>query len=613
MEANSFLNDAIYLAENSDVAKAVAEGKYASGREEYEAIGQYQERNGVVFSGTEGNDRIQSSGQKSSVVGVKIKTAKSAGRLITIEAETLGVGELDTLQGSPGRNIFYLGDNATETPQDFYLGNGDQDYALIHFFDPTSEDAIYLAGSPEDYQFETVDSNVQISKNGDLIAIVEGISRLIPDGLFTNKGILLFAPQNAYYARRSQPYFNEPAYLAANPDVKELLDSGEYSSGWDHFMQKGSDEGRQTFFNGVVGNDSFFYPLGNAIVTGMPITEYDPATGAIKTATTGSGDYDHYHGAFGVNRFLVGNAGVDFYVGQGEQDHALIGDFDPKQDELIVAQAIQNYKFEIYEEEFGGEIYPLFQLSTQAGDVIARLEDPELELVQLPSTIPGTYALVSPENERIQQLQASFYEAYYLAANPDVVAAVKQGEYKTGFEQYLKVGQFGESDREIAGLFAGTDGNDTVTGFGSEFLLFGVALTEVDAEQEAYKTGSMGKGEVDTLIGAPGLTTFMIGNDHLLSPETEPAAFYVGNGDADYALIQNFDPLEDFLFTGGTAEDYVFQSVDNNLNISTSDGDLVAVIESGGSLTLKSFTIPERPNGLVLVDATNPILQQLGG
>jgi hypothetical protein len=396
MTTNSLFNEVIYLAENSEVAKAVTEGKYASGYEEYIQVGQFQERNGVIFNGTNGNDEIQASGQKSSVIGVNVKTAEIGRRLITTETESLGVGEIDILGGSPGRNIFYLGDNAKENPSDFYLGNGDNDYALIRHFDPTSEDAIYLAGNPEDYNLEIIDGSVHIAKNDDLIGIVEGIPKLIPDNLFTENGLLLFAPENAYYAKNSQPYFNQPAYLAANPDVQALIDSEQYQSAWDHFIQVGIDEGRQTFFNGVVGNDRFFYPLGNATTVGFPITNYDPTTGAIETATTGTGDRDHYHGSLGEDRFLLGNAGQDFYVGQGDKDYVLIGDFDPKKDRLIVAGNIDDYKFDIYDDEYEGVIYKELQISNQDGDVIARIEDGEnLDLVQIPSDIPGTNGLVS--------------------------------------------------------------------------------------------------------------------------------------------------------------------------------------------------------------------------
>jgi len=393
-------DEAIYLAENPEVAKAVSEGKYASGSEEFTQVGQFLERNGVIFNGTSGNDTVIPSGQKSSVIGVAVETAEVGSRLISAEVESLGVGEIDVLQGSPGRNIFYLGDNTTENPSDFYLGNGDQDYATVQFFDPTSEDAIYLTGKPEDYTFETIDGSVNVSKDGDLVGIVEGVPKLIADGLFTENGFLLFAPQNSYFASRSQPYFNEPAYLAANPDVQALIDAETYSSGWDHFIKKGIDEGRQTFFNGKVGNDSFFYPLGDATVVSFPITEYDPTTGAIKTATTGTGGRDHYHGAFGRNRFLLGNAGEDFYVGEGDRDYVLIGDFDAQKDQLIMAGNLDDYKLDIYEDEFQGVIYKEFQISTQDGDAIARIEDAEtLKLVQLPSTIPGTNALVFTEYE----------------------------------------------------------------------------------------------------------------------------------------------------------------------------------------------------------------------
>jgi hypothetical protein len=484
-------NETIYLAENPQVAQAVSEGKYASGYDEFIQVGQFVERKGVVFNGTSGNDTVLSSGQKSSVIGVAVKAAEVGNRLINAEVESLGVGEIDILQGSPGRNIFYLGDNASETPADFYLGNGAQDYATIRYFDPTSEDAIYLAGSPEEYTFETIDGSVNISKDGDLIGIVEGVPRLIADGLFTEKGLLLFAPQNSYWASRTQPYFNEPAYLAANLDVPALIKAGSYSSGWDHFIKKGIDEGRQTFFNGKVGNDSFFYPLGNATVVSFPITEYDPETGAIKTATTGTGDRDHYHGSFGRDRFLLGNAGEDFYVGKGDQDYVLIGDFDAQKDQLIMSGNLEDYKFDIYEDEFQGVIYKEFQISTQDGDPIARIEGAEtLKLVQLPSMIPGTQALVSTEyqpasgepdigTESSDAIDLTYSQVILAGAGDDVINATTS----QGMNQVY-----------------GGDGNDTFN-LGKDDILFGGA----GDDQFFAQTGGGNR-----LIGAQGADQFWI-------------------------------------------------------------------------------------------------------
>lgn len=505
MTTNQFFNEAIYLAKNPRVAAAIASGLYASGLQEYEQIGQFQERNGVVFNGTGGNDIIQSSGQNSLVFGVPVRSVELAGRLVVAEVDSFGTGEFDTLSGSPGRNIFFLGDNAAESPRDFYLGEGDRDYGLIRFFDPTSEDAIYLAGNPEDYQLETIDNSVHISKQGDLMAIVEGISKLLPDGLFTGNGILLFAPQNAYYASRSRPYFNEPAYLAANSDVAALLEAGEYSSGWEHFIVKGIDEGRTTFFNGVVGRDSFFYPLGNAIVAGMPITSYDPATRVITTATTGSGDYDHYHGAFGVNRFLLGNAGVDFYVGQGEQDYALIGDFDPKEDQLIMAQPTENYKFEVIEEEFNGVTYQEFQISTLSGDAIARIEDPDLAFVQVPSDIAGTYALVSTQNEKVRLPATEGNDLLNGTADRDEIDGLAGDDIIKGLagNDVLKGGDNNDQ------LF-GNDGNDVLYGgAGTDTLTGGNGKDRfVLARLDSYQTtGSRLQSEADVI------TDFALGED----------------------------------------------------------------------------------------------------
>jgi hypothetical protein len=114
MATNPLLNEEIYLAKNPAVAKAVTDGKYPSGSEEFSQIGQFQERSGVIFEGTSGNDLVQASGQKSSVIGVKVESAEVGSRLINAKTGSLGVGEVDTLFGSPGRNVFYLGDNAKD-------------------------------------------------------------------------------------------------------------------------------------------------------------------------------------------------------------------------------------------------------------------------------------------------------------------------------------------------------------------------------------------------------------------------------------------------------------------------------------------------------------------
>ncbi len=514
MTTNQFFNEELYLANNPDVAKAVTEGKYASGYDEFIEVGQFVERNGVILNGTNGDDRVQGSGQKSSVIGVKVDTAKVGNRLINAETSSLGVGEIDTLLGSPGRNVFYLGDNAAENPSDLYLGNGDKDYALIRYFDPTSEDAVYLAGKPQDYTFETIDKSVHISKNDDLIGIVEGVTKLIPDGLFTDSGFLLFAPNNAYYAKNSQPYFNQPAYLAANPDVQTLIDSGEYSSAWQHFINVGIDEGRQTFFNGMVGNDSFFYPLGNATVVSFPITKYDPITGAIATATTGTGDRDHYHGSYGENRFLLGNEGEDFYVGKGDKDYVLIGDFDPKKDQLIIAGNIGDYNLGIYDDVYEGVIYKEFQIATKDGDVIARVENGEnLKFVQIKSDIPGTNALVTMEYEGLPLPIPS--EPKFGTSGDDIIGIDKGNQLV-----------FAGSGSDLIDSIASLGNNRLYGGVGDDTFILGAGDTAFGEDGSDRFFAKSGGGNV--LTGGKGADQFWIASGEFPNSANTIRDFIVG-------------------------------------------------------------------------------------
>lgn len=84
-----------------------------------------------VLTGAEGNDTLSG---------------------VVADADTPGLGEIDTLTGGEGADLFVLGDSAR-----FYYNDGDDaqpgvsDYALIADFD-LSEDFIQLYGEPTDYQ-----------------------------------------------------------------------------------------------------------------------------------------------------------------------------------------------------------------------------------------------------------------------------------------------------------------------------------------------------------------------------------------------------------------------------------------------------------------------------
>jgi hypothetical protein len=86
----------------------------------------------------------------------------------------------------------------------------------------------------------------------------------------------------------------------------------------------------------------------------------------------------------------------------------------------------------------------------------------------------------------------------------------------------------------------------------------------------------------------------------------------VGEGDADYALIQGFQPTQDFIFGAGSIEEYSFETVDGDLKISYGS-DLVAIVDDAGDLTLQAFPLgEERPRGLALVAPENQFLSEMG-
>lgn len=83
---------------------------------------------------------------------------------------------------------------------------------------------------------------------------------------------------------------------------------------------------------------------------------------------------------------------------------------------------------------------------------------------------------------------------------------------------------FGGQDND--NIFGGR-GNDIVSGDKGEDLLIGVDITTVNP----------GQGEIDTLSGGTEVDVFVIGDDS--------QSYYLGGGNADFALITDFSPTED--------------------------------------------------------------------
>jgi hypothetical protein len=188
--AKSGFSEALYLFVNPDVKALIQQGKYKSGLEHYTQIGQTKPKaNGEAyesfFTGTAGSDTVQSfgKGKAAHLSGVNIEIVDQKGAAMPLRPQSLGKGEVDVLVGTKeGGNEFLLGSFITPVnpkAEPFYVGGGDADYARVQNFDQ-GKDGVMLAGNPSDYTVQPKAGNVQIAtKSGDLVAIVEGVDKLV--------------------------------------------------------------------------------------------------------------------------------------------------------------------------------------------------------------------------------------------------------------------------------------------------------------------------------------------------------------------------------------------------------------------------------------------------
>jgi hypothetical protein len=580
-----------YLIQNPDVQGLIDAGEYASAYDHFIQVGQFEKREDTFFNGTEGDDVITALGYESIITGVPISEASYAGG-IDIKPTNLGSGQVDTLMGGLGYESFIMLGNGTvlnDTPNSFYLGNGDADYARIKGFTVDYNFAeerynIYhvpvLGGDGTKYTYESIDGDTHISLNGDLVAIVEDVPILIPDA--QGEGLTyLYSPDfDAWYTDTNTPrFFAEETYLANNPDVQSLIDTGEYESGIDHFLHKGIFEaGRIAVYQGTAGNDNEVWGTGTSIIFGVEVTDIDTESLTYTTGSTGVGEVDLISGTPYANTFVLGNNGESFYVGNGDEDYVTVEIFDATKDRVLLAGAYEDYTFETVagEEEGKGDL----KILTKEKDLVAIVKSLGGKVADLKSftgsTPDGATYLISLENEFFSiYAEPYFYADIYPIQNPDVDALIAAGEYTSYYDHFLKAGQFEEREDTF---FVGTEGNDILYALGYETVLVGVPI-----EDAIYRPSidvvplSLGEGEIDVLYGGNTFEAiYVLGSSNLLN-ET-PQAFYMGEGDADYALIKDFSP-NDIIRLGDDTTKFTQEVVDGNLKISK-DGDLIAIVEN---------------------------------
>ncbi|NEP42284.1 MAG: hypothetical protein F6K35_24940, partial [Okeania sp. SIO2H7] len=170
-----------------------------------------------------------------------------------------------------------------------------------------------------------------------------------------------------------------------------------------------------------------------------------------------------------------------------------------------------------------------------------------------------------------------FNEEIYRQSYPGIDVAINRGEFSSGLEHYIQFGQF---EIERIGFFTDNDSNDIINAFGNNTRIVGVSVIGYDLINDRVIPSDLGTGEIDILVGSSGIE----GVDQFILGSSQGSPFYLGFGDSDFALIQNFDTPLDQIKLSGTLNDYSFEIVNDSVNISTLSGDLIAIIEGVSSL-----------------------------
>jgi hypothetical protein len=398
-----------YKGMYADVDKLIQEGKYSSSLDYYEKVGQFKAtKKEAFFMGSSGSDVVSGFGDDVDLYGISYQTTIKNDKIAVFTPNSLGVGELDILFGRNEGAVedgFFLsaltgehertGQNGAGSSAKLYVGQGDKDYALIYHFN-SDNDYVSLSGKVSDYKFESQQGNFHIqTKEGDLVGIVKNtpelkVRRFLADGTFrlSNKP-------------KIQHGFNDGIYLAINPQAQSAIDSGSFATIEDYYVKAGSNT--VGYFTGTTDvktsdqktfNDTVFGLGSKNIITGVGLKLSSGKENKIKleVLTNGRGEQDTLVGTDGAsNEFWLGYQKEVFYVGNAGKDFALIENFQPGEDSLIMSGKPSEYT--ITAVDGGVDI-------ASKGDLIAKIKGINTAqlILNTPDTNTGTFRVTTKKS-----------------------------------------------------------------------------------------------------------------------------------------------------------------------------------------------------------------------
>jgi Ca2+-binding RTX toxin-like protein len=515
------------------------------------------------------------------------------------------IAEEDILTGGAGADKFVLGDETGV----FYDAQDRADCAIIKDFNATEGDQIQLAGSPEDYTIVSGTNALgndytEISQNGDLIAVIEGVQ--LTDLSDLDIFCYVEIPGGEITPADDQT-------LTGTPDVSDTLtgdtgndtitgSSGDHDptiaeediltggAGADKFVlgdetgvfydaQDRADCAIIKDFNATEGDQiqlagapedytivSGTNALGNdyteisqngdliAVIEGVQLTDLSDLDIFCYVEIPGGeitpADDQTLTGTPDVSDTLTGDTGNDTITGSS-------GDHDPTiAEEDILTGGAGADKFVLGDET--GVFYDAQDRADCA--IIKDFNATEGDQIQLAGA-PEDYTIVSGTNA----LGNDYTE---ISQNGDLIAVI-EGVQLTDLSDldifcYVEIpgGEITPADDQT---LTGTENSDTLTGGDGNDTLIG---SSSDTPQ--------GNSEEDILTGGAGADLFVLGD--------ETGVFYNKNQRLDCAIIQDFNAAEgDLIQLAGTSGDYTLEfgsnALGNDYTEISQNGDLIALVE----------------------------------
>ncbi len=391
------------------------------------------------------------------------------------------------------------------------------------------------------------------------------VAQAVAQGLFPS-GLSHFQSFGIFEGRTSiSSVYSESLYLQANPDVAGSVAAGGFSSGLQHFIQFGEAEGRLGAY-GLYNEQAYLQAnpdVANAVNSGFLKSGFEHFLTFVLPSSSQENRYEAlYNEEYYINKYPdVANAVAANAFNSGLQ-HFL--------------------QFGLNEKRTGAALFD---------EGFYLRDNPDVTNAVAVGVFRSGLEHYARFGEAEGRSGTSFDEQLYRIFEPDVTQAIQAGLFTSGTQHYLRFGQF-EDQRLV--FFTGTSGSDVVRAFRKDekdnsFLfgstsILGVSVRDLNLDAETFSTDSLGINELDVLIGTNGADDFIIGNF------TNGQQFYVGDGNQGYALIRNFDIEDDYITLAGQPTNYQQQVLGGSLRISTTSGDLVAIVE-GFSETLDVLDI----------------------